>query len=85
MKLTDYAISKGGTAKIGCPGLAVVAEVAGCSPSTLYMIATGHKQPSAKLAVSISKATGGLVTPSDLRPDVFGPPANDDAAVDAAA
>ena len=45
MKLTDYAVTKGGTAKIGCPELAVVAEAAGCSPATLYMIATGHKRP----------------------------------------
>jgi DNA-binding transcriptional regulator YdaS (Cro superfamily) len=38
------------------------------------MIAKGHKQPGAKLAGALEKATDGAVTRYDLRPDVFGNP-----------
>ncbi|WP_313244022.1 hypothetical protein [Stenotrophomonas rhizophila] len=72
MNLTDYATSKGGTAKLGCPILASTATAAKCSAATLYMIARGHKQVSARLAVRIATATGNKVTTSDLRPDLFG-------------
>lgn len=72
MNLTDYAISKGGTAKLGCPILASTAAAAKCSAATLYMIARGHKQVSAQLAVRIANATDNAVTTSDLRPDLFG-------------
>lgn len=72
MNLTDYATSKGGTAKLGCPILASTATAAKCSAATLYMIARGHKQVSAQLAVRIAAATENAVTTSDLRPDLFG-------------
>jgi len=84
MNLSDYAISLDGTAKLECPVLAVVAAAAGCSHATLYMIARGHKRASPRLAVRIASATGNRVTTSDLLPDVFGPPANDDTRADAA-
>lgn len=71
MNLTDYAISKGGTAKIGCPVLASTASSAKCSAATLYMIARGHKAVSARLAVRIADATANLVAAADLRPDLF--------------
>ncbi|HDS1581990.1 TPA: hypothetical protein QEL15_004106 [Stenotrophomonas maltophilia] len=71
MNLTDYAISKGGTAKIGCPVLASTASSARCSAATLYMIARGHKAVSARLAVRIADATDNAVAAADLRPDLF--------------
>ena len=71
MNLTDYAISKGGTAKIGCPVLASTASIARCSAATLYMIARGHKAVSARLAVRIADATDNAVAAADLRPDLF--------------
>lgn len=74
MKLIDFATSQGGTGKIGCPVLAMVANDAECSAATLYMIALGHKSASAKLSVRIARATAGEVSVHDLRPDVFGPP-----------
>lgn len=73
MDLKSYAQTNGGTAKRGCPILAQVAQKAGCSIETLYLIATGHKRPSAILARSIAQAANGEVAPCDLRPDVFGP------------
>ncbi len=73
MNLTNYAVSKGGTGTIKCPVLEQVAKKAGCSTATLYQIALGNKQPSAKLANAIHSATRGRVTRHDLRPDVFGP------------
>lgn len=74
MNLTEYAIAKGGTATARCPILAAVAGKAGCSASTLYMIAGGHKAPSAKLAIRISDACDGAVPKECLRPDIFGQP-----------
>lgn len=73
MNLTDYAMTNGGTAKIGCQVFADLAERAVCSPAVIYMIALGHKQPSAKLATRIELATGGAVSRRELRPDVFRP------------
>lgn len=73
MNLTEHITALGGTAKALCPVLAEIAGRAGCSASTLYMIAGGHKKPSALLAGQIADATGGAVTRQDLRPDVFGP------------
>lgn len=74
MDLSNYAISKGGTAKPGCPVLEQVAQAVGCSPATLYMISKGHKQASAALVNRISSATRGAVERSTLRPDVFDQP-----------
>lgn len=78
MKLSAYAISKGGTATLQCPVLTEIAGKVGCSPATLYMIAKGHKKASGKLAKRISEETENDVTPGDLREDIFGPaPANE--------
>lgn len=74
MNLTEYIVSQGGTATARCPVLAGIAAKADCSPGTLYMIAGGHKSPSAKLAVRISDACGGAVSKESLRPDIFGAP-----------
>jgi DNA-binding transcriptional regulator YdaS (Cro superfamily) len=74
MNLTEHILAQGGTAKASCPVIALIAGLAGCSASTLYMIAGGHKKPSAILAGAIADATGGAVTRQDLRPDVFGQP-----------
>jgi DNA-binding transcriptional regulator YdaS (Cro superfamily) len=73
MNLSDYIVTQGGTATLGCAVLAAIAVKAECSAGTLYMIAKGHKTASAKLANRIEQATGGAVTRHDLRPDVFGP------------
>lgn len=69
MNLPDFISSQGGAGTIGCPVLADIARLAGCKSSTLYMISRGHKQPSWKLAASISRATGGAVALRDLRSD----------------
>lgn len=69
MNLPDFIASRGGTGTIGCPVLAEIAKLAGCKSSTLYMISLGHKRPSWRLAVSISRATRGAVTLPDLRSD----------------
>lgn len=74
MNLTNYAVSKGGTGTLKCPVLESVAKKAGCSAGTLYQIALGNKQPSAKLANEIHRATRGRVQRGELRPDVFGAP-----------
>ena len=75
MDLNTYVRREGGTARRGCPVLGVIAEKAGCSPETLYMIAVGHKTPGPKLAGRISDATASAVPRHDLRPDIFTPPA----------
>lgn len=41
----------------------------------LQQIAYGFSKPSAKLARSISKASGGAIPTWELRPDYFDPPA----------
>jgi DNA-binding transcriptional regulator YdaS (Cro superfamily) len=41
------------------------------TPTWLSLIIHGHRKPSPKLAVSIEKATQGLVLRKDLRPDLF--------------
>lgn len=71
MNLTDYASSKGGTGKLGCPVLTSVASAANCSAATLYMVARGHKTVGAALALRIAAATDQLVAAADLRPDLY--------------
>lgn len=44
-------------------------EVAGASRSYLRLIAYGHKHPSPAVAAGIERATEGLVTRKELRPD----------------
>lgn len=73
MDIVEYLKQQGSTGKVNCKILASVAKRAGCKPATLYMIALGHKQASWKLADAIETATGGIVSKSSVRPDVFGP------------
>lgn len=72
MDIRAYIEQHGGTAKRDCPILAQLASASDCSTETLYMIALGHKKASALLSGRISRASDGGVTPSDLRPDIFG-------------
>jgi len=74
MNILSYATSRGGTGKRDCPVIQTTAVEAGCSSGTLYMIAMGHKRPSALLAGAIEQATNSAVTRQELRPDVFGDP-----------
>lgn len=69
MNLPEFIATQGGSGTLGCPVLAKIAQLAGCKSSTLYMISRGHKQPSWRLAASISRATEGAVTLPDLRAD----------------
>lgn len=78
MDLINYAKTKGGTGKPGCPVFVVVAKGADCSAETLYLIARGLKTPSPKLANRIEGATEGGVARSELRPDIFGSTVEDD-------
>ena len=72
MKLTEYAIQEGGTAKIGCPIFRRIAEdpLVDKSPATIYMIALGHKVAGESLCMRIEAATNGAVTCEELRDDV---------------
>jgi DNA-binding transcriptional regulator YdaS (Cro superfamily) len=72
MNLLTYCELNDGTALRSCPVLARLATEAKCSAETLYMLAKGHKQPGALMAVAIEQATDGDVTRYELRPDVFG-------------
>ena len=48
-----------------------MAEYLGISPTWLYLIMSGKRKASALLASKIEKATQGLVTRVELRPDLF--------------
>lgn len=72
MNLATYLHQQGGTVRPDCPVTLEVARAAGCAPSTLYMIALGHKRAGWRLAAGIQNATDGQVSRGDLRPDVFG-------------
>lgn len=61
MKLQRYAKPRGYSA---------IANVCGCSLSTLKQIACGSRQPSLDLALRISGATGGVVTVAELAPEL---------------
>lgn len=78
MDLINYAKTHGGTGTAACPVFSRIADAAGCSRETLYLIALGHKTSSGKLARRICDACDGLVHPGIYRPDIFGqPPAAD--------
>lgn len=72
MNLHTYLQQQGGTVRPDCPVTLKIAAAAGCAPTTLYMIARGHKRAGWKLAAGIQDATDGEVSRADLRPDVFG-------------
>jgi DNA-binding transcriptional regulator YdaS (Cro superfamily) len=48
-----------------------MANYLGISPTWLYLIMSGKRKASALLASKIEKATQGLVTRVELRPDLF--------------
>jgi DNA-binding transcriptional regulator YdaS (Cro superfamily) len=50
---------------------AEMAQYLGISPTWLGQLLSGVRLASPKLAVSIEKATQGLVTRAELRPDLF--------------
>ncbi|MEB8488352.1 YdaS family helix-turn-helix protein [Acidithiobacillus ferriphilus] len=51
-----------------------LAEHAGTKLIYLHQIAGGFSAPSARLAIRVERATNGVVTREELRPDIFGPP-----------
>jgi DNA-binding transcriptional regulator YdaS (Cro superfamily) len=48
-----------------------MAEYLGITPTWLSLIMKGERTASANLCARIEKATGGLVTRVELRPDLF--------------
>lgn len=61
---------------------AQLAKDVGTSQGWLWQIATGWrgKRASAEMAVKIEVASKGEISRAELRPDLFGQPANDEAA-----
>jgi DNA-binding transcriptional regulator YdaS (Cro superfamily) len=53
---------------------AEMAEYLRVTPTWISLLIQGRRRASPHLAVQIEKATGGLVTRQELRPDLFGPP-----------
>lgn len=49
-----------------------LARKLGISKTWMALIINGQKSPSAVLSAEIERATRGLVTRNDLRPDLFG-------------
>lgn len=66
MTLTEYFETEPRGAK------AEMAEYLKITPTWLALLMRGHKRASPALAARIEKATGGLVTREELRPDIFG-------------
>ncbi len=50
------------------------ARDAGTSVGYLYLLGGGHRKAGHALAKEIEKASAGVVTRYDLRPDIFGEP-----------
>ena len=50
-----------------------LAREMGCSQQYISWLLSHAKQISAESALKFEKATGGIITRHDLRPDVFGP------------
>lgn len=50
---------------------AEMAEYLRISPTWLSLIMNGSRRASPELSLRIEKATGGLVTREELRPDIF--------------
>jgi DNA-binding transcriptional regulator YdaS (Cro superfamily) len=53
---------------------AEMAEYLKVTPTWISLLIQGKRKPSPYLAVKIEKATSGLVSKEELRPDLFGPP-----------
>jgi len=65
MTLTEYFSTEPRGAK------SEMAEHLGITPTWLSLVMKGDRQASANLCARIEKATGGLVTRVELRPDLF--------------
>ncbi|XTZ40036.1 transcriptional regulator [Salmonella enterica] len=50
---------------------AELASMAGCSQSMVSLVATGRSQLSPEKALRIAEATNYVVTPHELRPDIY--------------
>jgi DNA-binding transcriptional regulator YdaS (Cro superfamily) len=50
-----------------------MAEYLGITQTWMGLLINGHRYPSLDLVKKIVRATQGLVTRHDLRPDIFGP------------
>jgi DNA-binding transcriptional regulator YdaS (Cro superfamily) len=66
MTLTEYFATEPRGSK------AEMAEYLKITPTWLALLMRGEKRASAALCSRIEKATGGLVTREELRPDIFG-------------
>jgi DNA-binding transcriptional regulator YdaS (Cro superfamily) len=49
-----------------------MAEYLNITPTWMALLIAGRRKASPVLALAIEKATGGLVTRQELRPDIFG-------------
>jgi DNA-binding transcriptional regulator YdaS (Cro superfamily) len=65
MTLTEYFSTEPRGAK------SELAEYLRISPTWLSLLMNGSRKASPELSVKIEKATGGLVTREELRPDIF--------------
>lgn len=61
--------------KHGKPAAEALAAKAGTKYIYFYQIATGHRKPSPSLAKALVEASGGELTLTDLRPDIYEPAA----------
>lgn len=64
MDLSSYTAINGNRA---------LADALGVSQSLISQWKTGHRRISPETAARIERATNGLVTRAELRPDIFGP------------
>lgn len=53
------------------------AEIIGVSQGAVWQWINGKQRITAERAIEIEEKTGGAVTRSELRPDIFGPVASD--------
>ncbi|WP_414041297.1 transcriptional regulator [Acidithiobacillus sp. M4-SHS-6] len=66
MDIKTYALNYG--------GFPHVADMLGLNAEFLRQVAKGRRRVSAETAIRIERATDGLVTRSDLRPDLWPKP-----------
>lgn len=68
MTLTEYFATEPRGAK------QEMAEYLGITTTWMSLLLSGKRVPSAKLAAALERATQGLVTRRELRPDLFSDP-----------
>lgn len=71
MKLRDHLIAVDGKADKNGKECRRIAKAIRSTPYYVYMIALEHKSAGHVLALGIEKATNGVVTRFDLRPDIW--------------